>query len=57
MRLIDDWGRFDQSIGDAAIATSGAVVISACIRGAGHTLSTEHKVSAISSGIYHKLLN
>ena len=26
MRLIDEWGRFDQSIVDAAIATSGAVV-------------------------------
>jgi len=57
MRLIDDWGRFDQSIVDAAIATSGAVVISPCVRGAGHTLSTKHKVSAILSGIYQKLLN
>jgi len=26
MHLIDEWGRFDQSIVDAAIATSGAVV-------------------------------
>jgi len=26
MRLIDEWGRFDQSIVDAAIAVSGAVV-------------------------------
>src|SRR6218665_3970836 len=26
MRLIDEWGRFDQSIVDAAIAASGAVV-------------------------------
>jgi len=26
MRLIDGWGRFDQSIVDAAIAASGAVV-------------------------------
>src|SRR6218665_1873461 len=51
MRLIDEWyrGRFYQSIVDAVIATSGAVVISACVRGAGHTLSTKHKVSAILS--------
>ena len=26
MRLIDEWGRFDQAIVDAAIAASGAVV-------------------------------
>jgi len=26
MRLIDEWGRFDQSIVDAAIAASSAVV-------------------------------
>ena len=26
MRLIDEWGRFDQSIVDAAIAARGAVV-------------------------------
>jgi len=26
MRLIDEWGRFDQSIVDAAIAASGAVI-------------------------------
>jgi len=26
MRLIDEWGHFDQSIEDAAIAASGAVV-------------------------------
>ena len=26
MRLIDEWGRFDQSIVDAGIAASGAVV-------------------------------
>ena len=47
MLLIDEWGRFNQSIVDAAIAASGAVVVSACVRGAGHTLSTKHKVSAI----------
>src|SRR6218665_1931524 len=54
MRLIDEWGRFDQSIVDAAIATSGAVAISACVRGARHTLSTKHKVSAILSCICQK---
>ena len=26
LRLIDEWGRFDQSIVDAAIAASGVVV-------------------------------
>ena len=59
MRPIDEWGRIDQSIVDAIIATSGAVVIRACVRGAGHTLSTKHKVSAILSCtcIYQKLLN
>jgi len=56
MRLIDELGRLDQSILDAAIAASGASS-SACVRGAGHTSSTKHKVSAILSCICQKLLN
>ena len=58
MRLIDDWGRFDQSIVDAAIAASGVVVSALLsVERTGHTLSTKHKVSAILSFIYQKLLN
>src|SRR6218665_2180825 len=56
MRLIDELGHIDQSILDAAIAASGASS-SACVRGAGHTSSTKHKVSAILSCICQKLLN
>src|SRR6218665_107726 len=56
MRLIDELGRLDQSILDAAITASGASS-SACVRGAGHTSSTKHKVSAILSCICQKVLN
>src|SRR6218665_2733463 len=54
MPLIDEWGRFDQSIVDAAIAASG-VVVSALVSVERGTI-TKHKVSAILSCIYQKLL-
>ena len=45
MRLNDERRRFDQSIVDAAItAMQWRRRLSACVRGAGHTLSTNHKV-------------
>ena len=56
MRLINERGRFVQSIVDAAIV-GWRRRISACVRGLGHTLITKHKVSAILSCIYQKLLN
>src|SRR6218665_1436768 len=56
MRLINERGRFVQSIVDAAIVQWHRR-ISACVRGSGHTLITKHKVSAILSCIYQKLLN
>jgi len=31
--------------------------LSACVRGAGHTLNTKQKVSAILSSIYQMLVN
>src|SRR6218665_1425582 len=55
-RLINERGRFVQSIVDAAIG-QWRRRLSACVRGAGHTLSTKHKVSAILSCIYQQLLN
>src|SRR6218665_3098820 len=55
-RLINERGRFVQSIVDAAIG-QWRRCLSACVRGAGHTLSTKHKVSAVLSCIYKKLLN
>src|SRR6218665_3606157 len=51
MRLIDEWERFDQLIVDAAIG-QWRRRLSACVRGAGHTVSTKHKVSAILPCIY-----
>ena len=45
--------RFDQWIVDAAIGQRRRR-LSACARGAGQTLSTKHKVSAILSSIYQK---
>src|SRR6218665_733040 len=56
MRLINERGRSVQSIVDAAIVQWHRR-ISACGRGSGHTLITKHKVSAILSCIYQKLLN
>src|SRR6218665_1029151 len=56
MRLINQRGSFVQSIVDAAIV-QWRRRISACVRGSGHTLTTKHKVSAILSCIYQKLLN
>src|SRR6218665_398138 len=56
MLLINERGRFVQSIVDAAIG-QWRRRLSACVRGVGHTLSTKHKVSAILSCIYQKLLN
>src|SRR6218665_606827 len=56
MRLINERGRFVQSIVDAAIV-QWRRRISACVRGSGHTLITKHKVSAILSCIYQQLLN
>src|SRR6218665_235657 len=56
MRLINEEGRFVQSIVDAAIG-QWRRHLSTCVRGAGYTLSTKHKVSAILSCIYQKLLN
>src|SRR6218665_3235587 len=50
MRLINERGRFVQSIVDAAIG-QWRRRLSACVRRAGHTLSTKHKVSAILSCI------
>ena len=55
MRLINERGRFVQSIVDAAIG-QWRRRLSAYVRGAGHALSTKHKVSAILSCI-QKLLN
>jgi len=52
--LIDEWVRFDQSIVDAAIG-QWRRRLRACARGAGHTLTTKHTVSAILSSIYQKL--
>src|SRR6218665_2743014 len=43
MRLINERGRFVQSIVDAVIG-QWCRCISACVRGVGHTLSTKHKV-------------
>jgi len=58
MRLNDERRRFDQSIVDAAIAAmQWRRRLSACVRGAGHTLITKYKVSAILSCICEKLLN
>src|SRR6218665_1588807 len=48
MRLINDWGRFVQSIVDAAIG-QWRRRLSACDRGTGSTLSTKHKVSSLLS--------
>src|SRR6218665_1269714 len=56
MRLINERGRFVQSIMDAAIG-QWRRRLSFCVRGAGHTLSTKYKVSVILSCIYPKLLN
>src|SRR6218665_1677441 len=56
MRLINEKGRFVQSIVDAAIG-QWRRRLSACFRGAGHTLSTKHTISAILSCIYKMLLN
>src|SRR6218665_1609650 len=56
MHLINERGRFVQSIVDTALG-QWRHRFSACVRGAGHTLSTKHKVSAILSCIYKKLLN
>src|SRR6218665_3818250 len=56
MRLINERGRFVQSIVDAAIG-QWSRRLSDCVGGTGHTLSTNHKVSAILSCIYQKLLN
>src|SRR6218665_1019060 len=56
MRLINERGRIVQSIVDAAIG-QWRRCLSAFVRGAGHALSTKHKVSAILSCIYQKLLN
>src|SRR6218665_993194 len=56
MRLINEMGCFVQSFVDAAIGQLRRR-LSACVRGAGHTLSTKHKVSAILSCIYKMLLN
>ena len=55
MRLINERGRFVQSIVDAAIG-QWRRRLSACVREAGHTLSTKHKVSAILSCIYQKVI-
>ena len=56
MRLINERGRFVQSIVDAAIGQLRRR-LSACVRGAGNTLSTKHKVLDILSSIYKMLLN
>src|SRR6218665_201074 len=56
MRLINERGHFVQSIVDAAIV-QWRRRISACVRGSGYTLIIKHKVSAILSCIYQKLLN
>src|SRR6218665_98193 len=53
MRLINERGRFVQSIVDAAIG-QWRRRLSACVREAGNTLITKHKVSAILSFIYQK---
>jgi len=50
MRLIDEWARFNQLVVDAAIGQWHRR-LSACVRGAGRTLSTKHKVSAFLSSI------
>src|SRR6218665_2657250 len=57
MRLINERERFVQSIVDAAIR-QWRRRLSACVRGSGETvtLCTKHKVSAIVSCIYQKLL-
>src|SRR6218665_2619991 len=55
MRLINERGHFAQSIVDAAIS-QWRRRLSACVRGSGNTWSTKHKVSAILSCIYQKLL-
>ena len=36
MSVIDEWGRFDQSIVDAATVASGAVVSELCPRSGAH---------------------
>src|SRR6218665_283373 len=56
MRLINERGRFVQSIVNVAIG-QWRRRLSVCVRGAGHTLSTKHKISSILSCIYQKLLN
>ena len=56
MRLINERGRFVLSIVDAAIG-QWRRRLSACVCGAGHTMSTKPKVSAIVACIYQKLLN
>src|SRR6218665_2614893 len=56
MRLINERRRFVQSTVDTVIV-QWRLRISACVRGSGHTLITKHKVSAILSCIYQKLLN
>src|SRR6218665_714648 len=56
MRLINERERIVQSIVDAAIG-QWRHRLSACVREAGHTLSTKHKVSTILSCIYKMLLN
>ena len=56
MHLMNERGRIVPLIVDAAIG-QWRRRLSACVRGAGHTLSTKHKVSAILSCIYQKLLN
>src|SRR6218665_690351 len=61
-RLIDEWAvhgqsdTLDQSVVDAAIS-QWRRRLSAYVRGAGYTLSTKHKFSAILSCSYQKLLN
>ena len=59
MRLIHEWARFDQSSVDAAIyyISQRSRRLSACVRSAGHTLSTKYNVSAILSSVQPKLLN
>jgi len=54
MRLNNERGRFVQSIVDAIRQWRRR--LSACVLGAGHTLNTKHKVSAVLSCIYQQLL-
>ena len=57
------WYAFDQREGTLCPVDRGCCYrllahrLSACVREAGNTLSTKHKVSAILSFIYQKLLN